>query len=146
MPDTIRKVDYYYITAPDKAGEGARVLGALRDAGVNLLAVHAFPSARRSQIDVVPSDSAAFVNAAKVAGVKISKPKIVFLVEGDDRAGAMASLLSRLGSAGVNEALRRTGKVLKAVGRAAIVAGIAAGIASARAENRARKPTKKARR
>jgi len=67
MPDTIRKVDYYYITAPDKAGEGARVLGALRDAGVNLLAVHAFPSARRSQIDVVPSDSAAFVSAAKVA-------------------------------------------------------------------------------
>jgi len=102
MPDTIRKVDYYYITAPDKAGEGARVLGALRDAGVNLLAVHAFPSARRSQIDVVPSDSAAFVNAAKAAGVKISKPKTVFLVEGDDRAGAMASLLSRLGSAGVN--------------------------------------------
>src|SRR5256886_4235771 len=102
MPDTIRKVDYYYITAPDKAGEGARVLGALRDAGVNLLAGHAFPSARRSQIDVVPSDSAAFVNAAKVAGVKTSKPKIGFLVEGDDRAGAMGSLLSPLGSAGVN--------------------------------------------
>src|SRR5207245_4072315 len=102
MPDTIRKVDYYYITAPDKAGEGARVLGALRDAGVNLLAVHAFPSARRSQIDIVPSDSAAFVNAAKMAGVKISKPKTVFLVEGDDRAGALASLLSRLGNAGVN--------------------------------------------
>jgi hypothetical protein len=43
-------------------------------------------------------------------------------------------------------ALRRTGKVLKAVGRAAIVAGIAAGIASARAENRARKLTKKTKR
>ena len=95
MPDTIRKVDYYYITASDKPGEGARVLGALRDAGVNLLAVHAFPSARRSQIDVVPSDPAAFVNAAKAAGVKISKPKTVFLVEADDRAGAMAATLDR---------------------------------------------------
>jgi len=102
MPDTIRKVDYYYITASDKPGEGARVLGALRDAGVNLLAVHAFPSARRSQIDVVPSDPAAFVNAAKAAGVKISKPKTVFLVEADDRAGAMAATLDRLGRAGVN--------------------------------------------
>jgi hypothetical protein len=40
-------------------------------------------------------------------------------------------------------ALIRTGRVLKAVGRAAIVAGIAAGIASARAENRARKKTKR---
>lgn len=40
-------------------------------------------------------------------------------------------------------ALVRTGKVLKAVGRAAIIAGIAAGIASARAENRARKKAKR---
>src|SRR2546426_9948998 len=102
MPDTIRKVDYYYITAPDKAGEGARVLGALRDAGVNLLAVHAFPSARRSQIDVVPSDSAAFVNAAKAAGVKSSKPKTGFLVEGDGRGGAVAPLLHRVGRGGVD--------------------------------------------
>ncbi|MDP3911312.1 MAG: hypothetical protein Q8Q14_13065 [Gemmatimonadales bacterium] len=40
-------------------------------------------------------------------------------------------------------ALQRTGRVLKAVGRAAVVAGVAAGIASARAEKRARKATKK---
>jgi hypothetical protein len=102
MPDTIRKIDYYYVTAADKPGEGARVLGALRDAGVNLLAVHAFPSARRSQIDVVPTDSVAFLNAAKSAGLKVSKPKTVFLIEGDDRVGAIAQLLSRLGAAGIN--------------------------------------------
>ncbi len=46
--DTIRKAEYYYVTIPDKPGEGERLFGALRDAGVNLLAVHAFPSARRS--------------------------------------------------------------------------------------------------
>lgn len=102
MPDTIRKLDYYYVTISDKAGEGARLFSALRDAGVNLLAVHAFPSARRSQVDVVPSDAVAFLNAAKAAKLKVSKPKAVFLIEGDDRAGAMAQLLSRLGSAGVN--------------------------------------------
>ncbi len=51
MPDTIRKVNYYYTTAPDKPGEGARLLQALRNAGVNLLAFHAFPSARKSQAD-----------------------------------------------------------------------------------------------
>jgi hypothetical protein len=102
MPDTTRKVDYYYITAPDKAGEGARVLGKLRDAGVNLLAVHAFPSARRSQIDVVPADAVAFLAAAKSAGLKVSKPKTVFLIEGDDRVGTMAQLLARLGAAGIN--------------------------------------------
>jgi hypothetical protein len=36
-------------------------------------------------------------------------------------------------------ALRRTAKVLRAAGRAAIVAGVAAGIAAARADRRARK-------
>jgi hypothetical protein len=102
MPDTIRKVDYYYVTAPDKPGEGARVFSALRDAGVNLLAVHAFPSARRSQIDVVPADAVAFLAAAKSAGLKLSKPKTVFLIEGDDRVGAIAPTLSRLGAAGIN--------------------------------------------
>ena len=118
MPDTIRKVDYYYVVAPDKPGEGARIFGALRDAGVSLLAVHAFPSARKSQIDLVPADAVAFLAAAKHAKFKLSKPKTVFLVEGDDRVGAMAQLLSRLGSAG---------------------------IASARAERRARKARKKKR-
>ncbi|MEX2156800.1 MAG: hypothetical protein WD773_08170 [Gemmatimonadales bacterium] len=102
MAETIRKVDYYYITTPDKPGEGARVLSTLRDAGVNLLAVHAFPSARRTQIDVVPADAVAFLTAAKAAGLKVSKPKTVFLVEGDDRVGAVANLLARLGAAGIN--------------------------------------------
>src|SRR6059036_1103100 len=59
MAETIRRADYYYFKAPDKPGEGARIFGALRDAGVNLLAVHAFPSARKSQIDVVPVDAVA---------------------------------------------------------------------------------------
>ena len=102
MPDTIRRVDYYYVTAPDKPGEGARIFSALRAAGVNLLAAHAFPTARKSQIDVVPADTVAFLSAAKNAGLKLSKPKAMFLIEGDDRVGALTSTLSRLGTAGIN--------------------------------------------
>ncbi len=102
MPDTIRRVDYYYVMAPDKPGEGARILSALRDAGVSLLAVHAFPSARKSQIDFVPADAVAFLAAAKNAKLKLSKPKTVFLIEGDDRVGALAPTLSRLGDAKIN--------------------------------------------
>lgn len=102
MPDTIRRVDYYYVTAPDKPGEGERIFSALRDAGVNLLAAHAFPTARKSQIDVVPADTVAFLSAAKNAGLKLSKPKVMFLIEGDDRVGALTSTLSRLGTAGIN--------------------------------------------
>ena len=102
MADTIRKVDYYYTTTPDKPGEGARVLGALRDAGINLLAFHGFPSARRTQLDFVPHDGAAFVAAAKAAKIKLSKPKTVFLLEGDDRVGAMAAILGKLAAAKIN--------------------------------------------
>ncbi|MGH7416677.1 MAG: hypothetical protein ACREKB_02735, partial [Candidatus Rokuibacteriota bacterium] len=102
MPDTIRKIDYYYTTTADKPGEGARVLGVLRDAGVNLLAVHAFPSARRTQLDFVPANAAAFLAAAQTAKIKLSKPKTVFLFEGDDRIGAMAAILGKLAAAKIN--------------------------------------------
>lgn len=102
MADSIRLVDYYYTMVPDKPGEGARVLGALRDRGVNLLAFHAFPSQRKSQADFVPADGAAFLAAAKAAKLKVSKPKKAFLVDGDDRVGALASIMARLGAAKVN--------------------------------------------
>ena len=102
MADSIRQVEYYYTTVSDKPAEGARALARLRDAGVNLSAFHAFPSARKSQLDFVPSDAAAFVAAAKAAGIKLSATKRVFLVEGDDRRGAIAGLLERLAGAKIN--------------------------------------------
>ena len=69
MPDEIRRIDYYYVAVPDKPGEGSRILTALRDAGINLLGVSAFPhGARRSQLDLIPEDGSAFAKAAKAAG------------------------------------------------------------------------------
>jgi prephenate dehydratase len=102
MADTIRRINYYYTTAPDKPGEGTRVLEALRRAGINLLAFHAFPSARKSQLDFIPADAVAFGAAAKQAKIKLSKPKTAFLIDGDDRVGALASVLAKLGAAKIN--------------------------------------------
>lgn len=102
MSEMIRKVDYYYAAASNKPGEGARLLDALRRAGVSLLAVHGFPSARKAQIDLVPIDSVAFLAAAKSAKIKLSKPKTTFLIQGDDRTGAMADVLARLAAAKIN--------------------------------------------
>ena len=102
MPDTIRVVDYFYMTAPDKAGEGARALATLRDAGVNLLAFSGFPEGRRAQIDFVPADPAAFKQAAKRAKWRVVGPKRGFLLLGDDRVGAVADLLDRLATAKIN--------------------------------------------
>ena len=43
MTHTIRKVDYYALTVPDKAGEGHHVLEVLAREGVNLPAIQARP-------------------------------------------------------------------------------------------------------
>jgi len=102
MSEMIRKVDYYYTTTADKPGEGSELLTALKQAGVGLLALHGFPSARKTQVDFVPTDPAAFVAAAKSAKIKLSKPKTAFLVEGDDRVGAMAGILAKLSAADIN--------------------------------------------
>ncbi len=102
MADTVRRVDYFYTTTPHKPGEGARVLALLRSRGVNLLAFSAFPAGRRAQLDFVPADATSFVAVAKEAKVKLSPRKTVFLIEGDDRVGAMAEITGKLGAAKIN--------------------------------------------
>jgi hypothetical protein len=102
MADIVRLVEYFYITAPNKAGEGARALTTLKEAGVNLLAFSGFPQGRRAQMDFIPTDPAAFKQVAKKAKWKLVGPKRGFLVQGDDRVGAVADLLDRLGAARIN--------------------------------------------
>src|SRR6266446_2104482 len=96
MAETVRTADYFYVMVPDKPGEGARVLGELRSAGVNLVAYSGFPSGRGAQLDVVPTDPAAFKTVAKQRKWKVKGPKRAFLIEGDDRVGACADVLGRL--------------------------------------------------
>jgi hypothetical protein len=102
MAETIRRVQYFYVMAPDKAGEGARALQTLRDAGVNLVAFTGFPVGKRSQLDFVPEDPSRFRAAARKAGWKVTGPKVAFLIEGDDRPGVCAEILGKLAAAKVN--------------------------------------------
>ena len=102
MADSFRLVDYYYVTTSNKPGEGARVLGTLRDAGVNLLAFSGFPKGRRAQLDFIPADSTAFKAAAKRAKWKVTGPKRAFLVQGADRTGAVGEVFARLADAKIN--------------------------------------------
>jgi hypothetical protein len=102
MADTIRTAQYFKIETPDKPGEFARALSFLREAGVNLLAFAGFPRGRRDQLDFIPSDPAAFKAAAKAAKWKLKGPKACFLVEGEDRPGALTDLLKRLAEAKIN--------------------------------------------
>ena len=102
MDPSIRIVDYFYIDAPDRPGVGARVLAELRDAGVNLLAVSGFPAGRRAQIDFVPDNPAAFRAAARKARWKVTGPKKVFVIQGEDRIGVMAETYGKLAAAQIN--------------------------------------------
>jgi hypothetical protein len=103
MADTVKRVEYRYATVPDTPGEGQRLLAALRDGGVDLLAFLAFPTGDgRSQIDLVPADPAALRGAADQLGVTLSDAKQAFLIQGADRVGAVADTTARLADAGVN--------------------------------------------
>jgi len=102
MTDIVRKVAYFAMDVPNKPGEGARVLGALADAGVNMLAFSGFPSGRKAQLDVIPEDVAVFKDAVKMAKMKTRPQKFGFLVQGDDRKGAVADLLKKLADKNIN--------------------------------------------
>lgn len=102
MADSIRKVVYYKTEVSDKPGEGARILGVLKVEGVNLLAFSGFPSGRRAQMDFMPEDEALFKKAARKAALKLSAKKNGFLVQGDDRVGAVSEIMAKVAAAKIN--------------------------------------------
>jgi hypothetical protein len=103
MADSVSEVEYRYVVVDDRPGEGVRILEALKDSGVNLVALLGFPIGdNRSQIDLVPEDPAALASAAQKAGLELSAPKKAILVQGDDRVGAADEHLAKLSSEGIN--------------------------------------------
>jgi hypothetical protein len=103
MADTVQRVEYYYVTVPDEPGEGQRILSALKDSGVNLHAYLGFPlGGGQSQIDLVPEDPGSLNEAAAQAGTTLSEVKRAFLIQGDDRVGAVGDITAKLAEANIN--------------------------------------------
>ena len=103
MADTARSVEYQYVTVPDAPGEVQRILSALESSGVNLVAFLGFPAGGgRSQIDLVPESPESLRAAAEQAGVALSEVKRAFLIQGEDRVGAVADATAKLAEANVN--------------------------------------------
>jgi hypothetical protein len=102
MANDVRKVDYFYVTVSNSPGQGAKVLEDLANEGVNLLAFSGFPSGRKAQLDLMPEDSAALKRVAKKLGLALSERKTGFLLQGDDRVGAMTGVLNKLKDARIN--------------------------------------------
>ncbi len=102
MAETIRQMTYYKVMVPNRTGEGARLLGALHNAGLNLLAFSGFPAGKKAQFDFIPDDAASFERAAIRAGIKTGAKKTVFVVQGEDRVGALADIFAKLAAAKVS--------------------------------------------
>ena len=103
MADRVRKVNYCYLTVPTRAGHGARVLGELKDADVNLLAFSGFPAkGGKAQLDLLTDDLAAVRRVARQNGWRLSPSKKAFLVQGDDKVGAIHRHIERLADRRIN--------------------------------------------
>ncbi len=103
MADRVRKVNYVYLTVPNRAGQGAKVLSELADAGVNLLAYSGFPAGKgKAQLDLVPENMAALRRVARKKGWRLSKLKKGFLVQGNDDIGAVYRHIKKLAANKIN--------------------------------------------
>ena len=103
MAFSIRPSEYFYINARDEVGAAYRVLSALAQRGVNLLAFTAVPSGEdRAQFAVFPEDPAQFMAEARAVQMDIEGPHHALLVQGDDELGGFARVHERLFKAGVD--------------------------------------------
>ncbi|MBI3894763.1 MAG: hypothetical protein HY313_02415 [Acidobacteria bacterium] len=66
------------------------------------MACTGFPSGRRAQLDFIPEDPQGFLQAARKARLKLSAKKAGFLIQGDDRVGAIGDVLAKLAAAKIN--------------------------------------------
>ncbi|HKO05159.1 MAG TPA: hypothetical protein VJW51_10435 [Candidatus Acidoferrales bacterium] len=103
MSEIVRQVEHYSASVANKVGEGARVLAALRAAGINLIALWGYArDTGKATLEFIPDHGASFVAAAKGAKLRLSKRQTAFYVQGDDRPGAIADLLAKLAAAKIN--------------------------------------------
>jgi hypothetical protein len=103
MADRVKRVNYVYVTVPNRAGQGAKILGELREAGINLLAYSGFPAkGGKAQLDMIPENMSALRRVAKKNNWRLSKPKKGFLVQGSDQVGAVHRHLDKLAANRIN--------------------------------------------
>jgi predicted amino acid-binding ACT domain protein len=103
MKDHAIRIDYFPVTVDDRPGEGAKISAELKRRGINLLALHGFPTDKgKAQIDLVPEDSSALTSVARELGWTLGQKKTAFLIQGDDRVGAVAEIHDRLAQGGIS--------------------------------------------
>jgi len=116
MISSVRDVEYFSIVVADKPGEARKLLEFLSEKSVNMLALTAFPLGEgESRIDLFPEDPALLRQAAEDAEVPLAGPKRAFLIQGEDKIGALYDFHLKLSNAGIN--VRACNGVVDGTGR-----------------------------
>jgi hypothetical protein len=103
FPMKAKTINYYSIVVANKAGEAARVLGALKEAGVNLTGFWGYPiKGKKSVLDIAPEDGKAFRKVVKKLGLEAGAKKPALFAAGDDQLGSLLELTSKITAAGIN--------------------------------------------
>ena len=100
MGHSIRQVTACVIQVEDKVGVLNRVLCVLRDSGVNMLAI-ASQRRQATALMAIPEDVQAVRELAREQGVRL-QTRQVFLIEGDDRVGALCDITRSIADAGIS--------------------------------------------
>ena len=103
MAYRVRKVNYCKLNVSSRAGTAEKILGAIRDAGVNMQAFSGFPAGGgKAQVDLVSDNMKGIRQVAKENGWRLSATKKGFLVQGDDETGAIYKVFKKLSDKKIN--------------------------------------------
>jgi hypothetical protein len=103
MKDQVLRIEYFTLIADDRPGVGAELGRQMAKENVTLLGILEIPAqAGKVQIDLIPENPEALTRLAKKVGLKLSEPKLAFLLQGIDRPEAITEPLERLGNNGIN--------------------------------------------
>jgi len=96
-------VELYSVVVPNKPGKGAKLLDALKEAGVNLVAIWGYPVGKsKARIDMVAEDPALLKKAAKQLKIELGKKQTAFHITGEDQPGAVTEVLAKLAAKEIN--------------------------------------------
>jgi hypothetical protein len=103
MADRVRTVNYCSMTIPGRAGQGTKVLTALEEAGVSLIALSGYPTkGGKAQFDLMAQSLTGIRKVARREGWQLSATRKGFVVQGDDQVGAVNRHIRKLADERIN--------------------------------------------
>ena len=103
MTATIRRVTYFHVEVEDRPGEAFWTLSHLAASDVNLLAFSAIRSGTaHTHLVLYPENVESLARAAEKTGMVLQNPQHAFLIQGDDKVGALVGIHEKLFKAHIN--------------------------------------------